>query len=117
MDCITMSIFIGKEMGKELPEGWSYRGYDLSTHGEIFNKSKEEQAEYMIGFYETFFEEIDAGKAFIGDICLMQSKKLMITAGIVLGNGNLMIIFTDAGVRIYSIDKFKMEQKRFFRWR
>ena len=117
-DCIRLCLAVGRDLGHVLPESPRIGEYDLSNYTALFAPGMpfEIQKKSMVGFFEAYFDEIEFGQAFVGDIALLEARE-MITAGTIVGNGNVMVTLIDRGVTIIALDKFRIKRWRFFRWR
>jgi cell wall-associated NlpC family hydrolase len=117
-DCFWLIVDMIKKQGKSLPEDLEIGKYNLANYTKLFSPdtSLEERKLVITGFFQKYFDEIEPGQAFIGDVALLELRD-MIAAGILVGNDNVMLMFETSGVKIIPMNKFKVDRWRFFRCR
>jgi cell wall-associated NlpC family hydrolase len=117
-DCFWLIADMIKKQGKSLPANLEMGKYNVENYTQLFSSDTpyEERKLIITGFFEKYFDEIDSGRAFVGDMALLEARE-MIAAGVLVGNDNVMLMFETTGVKIVPMSKFKLDRWRFFRCR
>ena len=118
IDCFWLIVDMMKKQGKSLPEDLKVGKYNLGNYTKLFSPdtSLEERKLIIAGFFEKYFDEINPGRAFVGDMALLETRG-MVAAGVLVGNDNVMLMFETSGVKVVPMNKFGPNRWRFFRCR
>lgn len=111
-DCLSMIFFFVDKWGISIPE--SFEGVTRDNYVEFWNKDQHEAREKLVKFLAYLGKKIKPDRVRSGDFVLCTARDQTLT-GIYLGQGKILCIFDDAGVKIITTNIVKIS--RGYRWR
>lgn len=92
-----------------------FEGFTTNTYYLLYKKSPIRAIELMIRYFETFLDEIDWHDMHTGDIAVLSYNFSPYFAGIIMGNGKVLVVDQNHGMVSAFLGFYKIE--RMFRCR
>ena len=108
VDCFALVLQYCELIGKELKQ--EHDNHNIRDYGSFYPGDLAYSERWLEGFMEENFEEIEIGKAFVGDIILMRLNGSFPFLGIKGGNGRVIAATKEYGVRVLPLKPYTVER-------
>jgi len=97
-DCISLIFALANDLGITLSE--SYGGVTLSSYPELWQSHPEKAKRLLLRFISSLGEAIPVGKAFVGDLLILETENGELFVGMHAGHDLILSAFTDIGIAL-----------------
>ena len=111
LDCFSSIYAYMAEAGQELPD--EYQGLTLQTYADLFRADPARAKTIMCEFMGAVTDEIEPGKARVGDVLLLKCRtkpEAGPALGIHGGGGNVVTSSREHGVTVYKLKNYTIER-------
>ena len=106
VDCFRLVMDYAKSFNdKELPV--EFDGMTLETYGDWYSQDETRTVEIAIKYLDTYLHEVTPAKSIAGDVLVLRYGSC-IFFGIDGGNGKIITVFIEKGIRVISKRHFKI---------
>jgi len=122
-DCLSLIVALARDFKKEMVQ--DFKGIKMdqdlkrmieTDYVEVWISDRDKVKQLMFDFVSSLGDPIPPSKAFVGDLLILESKRLKeITIGIHAGGDLILSAFTNAGVKLAKMSLFNIRAA--YKWK
>ena len=102
-DCMGLITAYLRELEYDLPQ--SFQGITLENYTDFYLGDRQAAHAILLEFMDHYGEAVDVGSQIAGDLIVVKNDQDLLFPAIYAGNGNIMMVAQDVGVRVIALGK------------